>query len=158
MVQIRRVTQENIRDCARLEVSEDQKQFVARNLATIAWAYVDPKFTPYAVCDGDTVVGLAAVEYIPENEDYDQHWVPRFMIGEQFQGKGYGRLAMDKIIEMIIEQHPDCRRVRLSVVPENAGAIQFYKNLGFVETEEMLEDERVMDYFVKENCDNEIAG
>lgn len=150
-IQILPVTQDNIRACARLEVSEDQKKFVARNLATIAWAYVDPKFTPYAICDGDDVVGLAAVEYIPENEDYDRHWVPRFMIGEEFQGKGYGKLAMKKIIEMIISQYPDCQRVRLSVVPENAGAIRFYKNLGFVETDEKIESENVMDYFVKVN-------
>jgi diamine N-acetyltransferase len=148
-IQIRRVTQENIRACARLEVSEDQRKFVARNLATIAWAYVDPKFTPYAICDGDDVVGLAAVEYIPENEDFDRHWVPRLMIGEEFQGKGYGKIAMKNIIEMITSQYPDCQRVRLSVVPENAGAIQFYKNLGFVETDEKIESENVMDFFVK---------
>ncbi|MFD2444740.1 GNAT family N-acetyltransferase [Bacillus sp. CGMCC 1.16607] len=154
LVEIKPVTQDNIRACAKLEVSEDQKQFVARNLATIAWAYVDPKFTPYAICDGDTVVGLAAVEFIPENEDYDRHWVPRFMIGEQFQGKGYGKQGMLKIIEMITNQHSDCSRVRLSVVPENQAAINFYKNIGFVETEEMLEDERVMDYFIKNRVAN----
>lgn len=148
-IEIKRVTQENIRDCARLEVAEDQKQFVARNLATIAWAYVDPAFTPYAICDGETVVGLAAVEYIPDNESYDRHWVPRFMIGEQFQGKGYGKKAMLKIIEMISENHPECERVRLSVVPENTAAIEFYKKIGFVETDEKLEDENVMDFFLK---------
>lgn len=150
-IKIMPVTQGNIRACARLEVSEDQKKFVARNLATIAWAYVDSKFTPYAICDGETVVGLAAVEYIPENDDYDRHWVPRFMIGEEYQGKGYGRTAMKKIIEMIISGHSDCQRVRLSVVPENAGAIQFYKSLGFVETDEMIETEKVMDYLVRVN-------
>ncbi|GAA0345283.1 GNAT family N-acetyltransferase [Bacillus carboniphilus] len=147
-ISIQPVTQENIRACAKLEVAEDQKQFVARNLATIAWAYVDPKFTPYAICDGETVVGLLAVEYVPENESYDRHWVPRFMIGEQFQGKGYGKMAMKKVIEMISE-HEDCERVRLSVVPENQAAISFYKRIGFVESGEMLEDEQVLDYFVK---------
>jgi diamine N-acetyltransferase len=148
-IDIRAVTQDNIRACAKLEVAEDQKRFVARNLATIAWAYVDPKFTPYAICEGETVVGLAAVEYIPENEDYDRHWIPRFMIGEQFQGKGYGKNAMNKIIEMIGTKHPDCQRVRLSVVPENHAAIQFYKKIGFLETDEMIEEEMVMDYFVQ---------
>ncbi|MDZ5471526.1 GNAT family N-acetyltransferase [Bacillus sp. 31A1R] len=148
-IEIKPITQDNIRACAKLEVSEDQKQFVARNLATIAWAYVDPQFTPYAICDGDTVVGVAAVEYVPDNEDYDRHWVPRFMIGEQFQGNGYGKQAMLKIIEMIINQHPNCSRVRLSVVSENQGAIDFYKRIGFVETDEKLEDELVMDYFIK---------
>lgn len=148
-IEIKPITQENIRACAKLEVSEDQKQFVARNLATIAWAYVDPQFTPYAICDGDTVVGVAAVEYIPDNEDYDQHWVPRFMIGEQFQGRGYGKQGMQKIIEMITSQHPNCQRVRLSVVPENQDAITFYKNIGFMETDEQLEGENVMDYYIK---------
>lgn len=71
------------------------------------------------------------------------------MIGAQYQGKGYGRKAMMKIIEMIQNQYPDCERVRLSVVPENKGAIDFYKKIGFVETDEWLEDERVYDYFVK---------
>lgn len=145
---IRRVTKENIRDCAKLEVADDQKQFVARNLATLAWAYVDPSFTPYAIYKDDTVVGLVAVEHIPENEPYDRHWVPRFMIGEHFQGKGYGKIAMEKIIAMI-SKHEDCERVRLSVVPENHAAIRFYKSIGFVETDEKLENEIVMDYFLR---------
>lgn len=145
---ISKVNQENFRQCAKLEVADDQKPFVAPNLHTIAWAYVDQNLIPYAICEGETVVGLAAVEFVPENEDYDRHWVPRFMIGEQFQGKGYGRLAMEKIIRMIVGEHPQCERVRLSVVSENSHAIQFYKNIGFVETDEMLEDERVMDYFI----------
>jgi len=149
MITIEKVTKENIRACAKLEPAEDQKQYISTNLGTIAWAYVDPSFTPYAICDGDTVVGLCAVEYIPDNEPYDRHWVPRFMIGASFQGKGYGKKAMMKIIEMIQNQHPDCERVRLSVIPENNGAVEFYKKIGFVETDEWLETERVYDYFIK---------
>lgn len=147
IIEIRPITQENIRACAKLEVAEEQKHFVARNLATIAWAYVDPKFTPYAICVGETVVGVTAIEYIPENDPYDRHWLPRFMIGAEFQGKGYGKMAMHKIIEMI-SKNEDCERVRLSVVPENHGAINFYKSVGFVETVETLEEEKVMDYYI----------
>jgi diamine N-acetyltransferase len=69
------------------------------------------------------------------------------MIGEQFQGKGYGKSAMKEVIEMISKKE-DCERIRLSVVPENQAAIGFYKSIGFVVTDEMLEDELVMDYFV----------
>lgn len=147
-IEIKPITQENIRACAKLEVADDQKQFVARNLATIAWAYVDPQFTPYAICDGETVVGVAAVEFIPNNEDYDRHWLPRFMIGEEFQGKGYGKKAMLEIIKKIMAEHEGCQRVRLSVVEENHGAIQFYKNIGFVMTDEKLEEELVMDFYI----------
>ncbi|HWL24080.1 MAG TPA: GNAT family N-acetyltransferase [Ureibacillus sp.] len=147
-ITIKPITKENIRECVKLEVAEDQKQFVARNIASIAWAYVDENFTPYAICKGEEVIGLVAVEYVKENEDYDRHWVPRFMIGEQFQGKGYGKRAMQEVIEMISKKE-DCQRIRLSVVPENEAAINFYKLLGFVLTDEFLEDEMVMDYFVQ---------
>ncbi|WP_099363678.1 GNAT family N-acetyltransferase [Fredinandcohnia onubensis] len=51
--------------------------------------------------------------------------------------------------DSLISKRVDCERIRLSVVPENEAAIQFYKRLGFVVTDEMLEDERVMDYFVQ---------
>jgi diamine N-acetyltransferase len=148
MITLEKITKENIRDCVRLEVAESQKEFVAKNVNTIAWAYVDQQFTPYAICAGDEVVGLLAVEDIPDNEEYDRYWVPRFMIGEAFQGKGYGKAAMKAVINMLSAK-PECQRIRLSVWPENTYAIEFYKNIGFVETEEWLEDERVLDYFVK---------
>jgi diamine N-acetyltransferase len=147
-IEIKSITKENIRDCARLEVAEDQKNFVARNVATIAWAYVDESFTPYAIYHEDTVVGVAAVEYIPENEPEDKHWIPRFMVGEQFQGMGYGKKAMKELIAMI-SKHKDCERIRLSVVPENQSAIAFYEKVGFNMTAEKIEDELVMEYFLK---------
>ena len=146
-VQIKPVTQENIVACVRLQVAENQKEFVAPNVNPIAWAYVDPTFTPYAIMDGETVVGLAAVEYIPENDIEDKHWIPRFMIGANFQGKGYGRKAMEKLIEMI-SKHDDCDRVRLSVVPENTAAIAFYKKIGFKDTGEQLSGENVMELMI----------
>ncbi|WP_010093847.1 GNAT family N-acetyltransferase [Ornithinibacillus scapharcae] len=149
-IEIKSVTTENIRDCVRLEVSEDQKDFVARNIATIAWAYVDNTFTPYAICHNDVVIGLAAVEYIPDNDPEDKHWIPRFMIGAEFQGKGYGRGAMRALIEMIAK-HDDCERIRLSVVPENKGAIAFYNSIGFNMTNETIEDELVMEYFLTDD-------
>lgn len=147
-IEIKQITKENIRECVRLEVSEDQKEFVARNIATIAWAYVDDTFTPYALYHHDTVVGVAAIEYIPENDLEDKHWIPRFMIGAEFQGKGYGKKAMEALINMI-SKHDDCERIRLSVVPENVGAIAFYEKVGFKMTEEKVEDELVMEYFIR---------
>ncbi|WP_409304824.1 GNAT family N-acetyltransferase [Peribacillus sp. SCS-155] len=69
------------------------------------------------------------------------------MIGEQFQGKGYGKQAMQQIMDMNAK-HEDCERIRLSVVTENQSAISFYKKIGFVETDETLHDENIMDYFL----------
>ena len=148
MVELQPVTQENFRACIKLHVAESQKQFVAPNMYTIAEAYIDPKLTPYAIADGGTVVGLVATEIVPENEIYDRYWIPRFMVGEAFQGKGYGRKGMELTIDML-SKYEDCERVRLSVVPSNADSIGFYQQIGFVLTDEYIEDERVMDYYIK---------
>lgn len=147
-ITLEKVTQQNIRDCVQLNVRESQQEFVAKNVNTVAWAYVDPNFTPYAICHDTTIIGLLAIEDIPDNEPYDRYWIPRFMIGEQFQGKGYGKHAMQAAIDML-SQKADCERIRLSVWPENRGAIEFYKKVGFITTDEMLEDEIVMDYYPK---------
>ncbi|MGF7013674.1 GNAT family N-acetyltransferase [Ornithinibacillus bavariensis] len=147
-IKITQITKENIRECVRLEVTEEQKNFIARNIATIAWAYVDETFTPYAIYHEDNVIGVAAVEYIPENDSEDKHWIPRFMIGREYQGKGYGLKAMEALIGMIAK-HEDCERIRLSVVPENKGAIAFYEKVGFHMTEETIEGELVMEYLLR---------
>jgi diamine N-acetyltransferase len=148
-IYIKPITKENIRECVRLEVADEQKDFIARNIATIAWAYVDETFTPHAIYHEDKVVGVAAVEYIPTNDLEDKHWIPRFMIGKEYQGKGYGLKAMEALIDMI-SKHDDCERIRLSVVPENKGAISFYEKVGFQMTEEKIEDELVMEIFVRD--------
>lgn len=146
-VSLERITQDNFRNCIRLQTAEDQQLFVANNANTIAWAYVDQNFTPFAICDGETVVGLLAIEDVPDNEPDDRYWVPRFMIGAEYQGKGYGRAAMGAAIAMLAAK-PGCERIRLSVWPENRGAMEFYRKIGFIQTDEWLEDEIVMDYHV----------
>ncbi|RDW19816.1 GNAT family N-acetyltransferase [Oceanobacillus chungangensis] len=139
-IEIKAVTNDNFFECINLEVAESQKSFVASNVFTIAQSYVDKTLVPYAIYDKNTVVGLAALEY----NSVDKHWITRFMIGEKFQGKGYGRQAMQEIIELQAK-HDDCDRIRLSVVPENNGAITFYEKSGFAMTDEVIDGELVME-------------
>lgn len=143
-VTLQPITEDNIRDVLRLEVAADQRQFVASNMVTMAFTYVDP-YVPYAICAGERVVGLVAIESIPENPIEDRYWVCRFMIGEQFQGNGYGTAGMREAMALIAAKD-DSDRVRLSVVPENSHAIRFYERLGFVDIGEELHGEAVMEH------------
>ena len=143
-ITLQSITEGNIRDVLRLEVAADQRQFVASNMVTMAFTYVDP-YVPYAICAGDQVVGLVAIESIPDNPVEDRYWVCRFMIGEKFQGKGYGAAGMREAMALIAAKD-DSDRVRLSVVPENAHAIRFYERLGFVDIGEELQGEAVMEH------------
>ena len=148
MIQLKPVTLANFHACIKLKVAESQTDFVAPNMYTIAEAYIEPNLTPYAITDNETVVGLVATEISTENEDYDRYWIPRFMVGEAYQGKGFGREGMKLAIEML-SKYEDCTRIRLSVVPSNGDSIAFYAKLGFVLTDEYIQGERVMDYFIK---------
>ena len=145
-IEVKAVTKDNFFECVELEVAKNQKSFVASNVFTIAQVYVDKAMIPYAIYNANTVVGLAALEYNP----VDKHWITRFMIGENYQGKGYGRKAMQKLIEMM-SKHDDCDRIRLSVVPENNGAISFYEKSGFIMTNEIIDGELVMELLLTKN-------
>ena len=63
-VTLQAITENNIRDVIRLEDASDQRKFVASNVITMAFTYVDP-YIPYAICVGEQVVGPVAIEMIP---------------------------------------------------------------------------------------------
>jgi diamine N-acetyltransferase len=67
----------------------------------------------------------------------------RLMIDDRFQGRGYGRAALDAIVELVRDRGLPI--VRLSVVPENEQALEFYRRNAFVETGEIAGGEIVME-------------
>ena len=62
------------------------------------------------------------------------------MVDEKFQGKGYGRFGMQKMIEMF-RANERIKEVGISYEPENEAARKLYAGLGFVETGRMLDGE-----------------
>jgi diamine N-acetyltransferase len=62
------------------------------------------------------------------------------MVAEKFQGRGYGRQAMQMMKEMFLT-NKEVKAVCISYAPENEVARKLYSSLGFVETGEMLESE-----------------
>ena len=147
-IRLERVDTSNFRSLIKLKVAQHQVKYIASNMYTIAEAYVEQHLVPYAIMAGDEVVGLLASENNPQDNQEDRYWVPRFMIGEQFQRKGYGKAAMKLILEQLT-QEPDCDRVRLSVVPENEQAIAFYTNIGFIKTGQINHGEEILEYFAR---------
>lgn len=147
-IYLKNVTVDNFRDCIKLKVSEDQEKFVASNVYSIAESKVETTMTPYAIYANETVVGFCCVEYVPENAPNDKYGVLRFMIGREYQGKGYGKQAMREIIS-ILSQNEDCIEISLSYVPENLAAREFYLSLGFIDQGETNGGENVLHFFVQ---------
>src|SRR5688572_20114275 len=147
MPEIRPVTKDNWEQLIELQVREDQRHFVAANVKSIAEAqfgYDEPgdghwDFHPFGIYDGDTPVGFLMYGFNFEHPKH-QAFVVRLMVDEKFQGKGYGRFGMGKMLE-IFRADERIRNVGISYEPENDNARKLYASLGFVEPGEMIEDE-----------------
>jgi diamine N-acetyltransferase len=140
-VELRRITQGNIRAVMKLDVLPGQADFVAPNAVGIAETYVYPDAEPRAVYADDEPVGF--VLFHPADNDEGTHNIVRLMIARQFQGRGLGRQALEAAVAWAVRERA-AARVRLSVVPSNEQARNLYRSAGFVETGEVDDGEVVM--------------
>ncbi len=102
-------------------------------------AAYQPERYPLAVYAGEEMVGFLMD---PPDPDDAEWWIYRRMIDQRHQGRGYGREAMEQVIERI-RRLPGCRRIFLGYEPENRAAEQLYARLGFRKTGEMRGGETV---------------
>ena len=153
MIELRKIDGENWEEIAELEVHEEQKDFVAPNMYSLAESYVEllewdiPPMT-FAVYSDDTPVGFVKIEYEADGDDetYDapHYWMSRFMIDKNHQGKGYGKQAMEKVVELVRTlPQGQADAMCLSYEPKNDFVRDFYKTFGFVETGQMFYGETV---------------
>lgn len=139
-VTLKDIDRENFRQCVKLEVNEDQRDFVATNAFSIAQSKVEPTFNVQAVYDGEEMVGFVMYGW---EEEEGCHSLARLMIDKNRQGKGYGRAATEEVIRRL-RAEPGCKQVVLSVNPANANARALYESLGFVKTGKVAYGEDVM--------------
>lgn len=139
-VELRPVTKANFGSVINLEVSQDQVNYVASNLYSIAESKVYPECIPLVIYANDTPVGF--LMYAFDNKDAS-YWICRLMIDRYFQGKGYGKEAMQQVIQEI-RKRPNIDFVKLSINPYNQSAEKLYSQLGFEKTGELVEGEEVM--------------
>lgn len=138
-IAIREVTRENWRETLELSVRPEQQHFISEYapIAAIALAkaYIRPGgavWAPYAIYAGATMVGFFTLVYEPDTSD--EYWLFHFFIDQRYQGRGYGRAAMQRIIEMVGREHPRRQMLQLTVHPENMAAQRLYTAAGFQPT------------------------
>lgn len=137
---LREVTEENLFSILKLKVSETQEKFVAPNAVSIAQAYFARENAWFrAIYADDTAVGFLMLNDDPQKGEY---FMWRFMIDARYQGLGFGRRALELLIDHV-KSRPGAWELKTSYVPEDGGPGPFYKQLGFRETGEILEGEVV---------------
>jgi diamine N-acetyltransferase len=131
-VELRELTKDNWIDCIDLEVAEDQTRFVAPNLYSIAEGSFTPGTEKRAIYAGDTMVGFVMWK-VDSINSFAGHWIWRFMIDRKHQRQGYGRAAMEQVIDLI-KADPDADDIYVSFVTGNLGAERLYHSVGFENT------------------------
>jgi len=141
-VRLEPITKDNYRECMRLTVTEQQKTHVAPNAKSLGEAYVYyDTARPFAVYHDDNMVGFVLLRDLP---NLDCYYISQFMIDQNFQRQGYGRQAMELLIEMLRSErrYP---KVTLCFVDGDEAAKSLYLGLGFRLTGEVDADEIIME-------------
>lgn len=142
-VELRPVTAKNWQALIKLQVREDQRNFVASNLYSIAesqFGFEDEDrhwdLIPCGVYVDGEPVGFA-MYCLNMNHPRFRAFIARLMTDEKFQGQGYGRAAMQQLLELF-RADERIQAVGISYEPENEVARRLYASLGFVEPGELL--------------------
>ncbi|SIT75331.1 GNAT family N-acetyltransferase [Edaphobacillus lindanitolerans] len=149
MIELRKINGENIDEIVALEVAEDQEDFIqTTNLRSFADAHMlnadGIPATPLAIYADEIPVGF--MMYIYDTMDHESfenevfygkksYFIWHMMIGNNFQGKGYGKLAFKKMLRHM-ETMPDGEADYASLFYQtsNTTARNLYASFGFVDT------------------------
>lgn len=134
MIKIKSIDELNFMAVVQLELTPAQKEakWLSDNVFSLAqcWLYRENHDCfPNAIYWEDEVVGFVLFEI--ENGSQEL-LIWRIMIGQQFQGKGYGRQAVETIIEEAAVNYPE-RTIVADYVEGNEPMKQLLTGLGFKE-------------------------
>ena len=112
MVRLKKADGKNVWDILKLEIKDSQRGFVAKNETSIIQAWIadhaNGTALPFGIYDDELLVGFLMIGF-----DKDDYWVDapaiasnnynlwRFMIGKEFQNRGYGKQAVEKALAYI---------------------------------------------------------
>ena len=133
-MEFREIDKSNYWDCMALTIDESQEGFVADNKQSLIEAAYEEGLYTLGIYQGDTMVGFILYDY---DETFPGWSLSRFMIGKQFQGRGYGKKAVIAFLDHFKKKH-NIDKLFISVSVENAVARKMFSSVGFVELKEVV--------------------
>lgn len=139
-VTLREVTKETVRKVIGLEVAENQNHLVAPNSISIAEAYFEPKAWFRAIYADAEPVGFLMLY---DDPDTPRYYLWRMMLDQAHQRKGYGRRALELLVEYV-RTRPNATEIIVGSVPGEGSPQAFYEAFGFVDTGEVKGGEVIL--------------
>lgn len=110
-----------------IKLMAGQERFIETVDECLKEAEAVPEWQPVAIYSDDEVIGFAMYGSFGPNKDT---WIDRIMIDGKYQGRGLGRIAMEKLIDIVSKRY-GVPAIYLSIIEENIAAYRFYKSIGF---------------------------
>ena len=132
-MEFRPIDRSNYWDCMSLTVAESQKWFVADNKQSLVEAAYEEGLYVLGIYQEETMVGFLLYDY---DETIPGWSLSRFMIGKEFQGKGYGKQAVMEFLDKFRKEY-QTDKLYISVSLENKAARKMFGDLGFREVKEV---------------------
>jgi diamine N-acetyltransferase len=114
-----------------------QTRAVAPNVISIAQAYFSSSAWFRGIYADDTPVGFIMLDDQPEKPEY---FLWRFMIAKPHQGKGFGRKAIDLLVDYV-KTRPSATELLVSCIEGEGSPQGFYESVGFRLTGEKHDSE-----------------
>jgi diamine N-acetyltransferase len=146
-VELREITDDNRDAVCAVRVRPDQKKFVASVKKSLKEARKTPQASPWyrAVYADDVPVGFVMLSWAvpPGTRDVvGSYYLWRLLVGAEFQGRGYGRAALTKVIELV--KADGGTELFTSYQPGKGEPWPFYRSFGFQPTGEIDDGEIVL--------------
>ena len=136
MIHLKDITKTNLISIINLDVGEKQKDQVASNSISIAQGHYSNSAWFKGIFNDDNAVGFVMLDLITKE---NKCFLWRFMIDKKYQGKGYGKIALSQVIDYV-KSLKVYDEMKTSYVPKKNDAKGFYKNFGFIESEEIIKE------------------
>lgn len=132
-MEFREIDKSNYWDCMTLTINDNQKGFVADNKQSLVEAAYEDGLYTLGIYLEETMIGFILYDY---DETFPGWSMSRFMIGKQFQGKGYGKQAAIEFLKYFKNKY-NADKLYISVSLENILARKMYSSIGFTEIKEV---------------------
>lgn len=143
-ISIHDVTEENEEDILGLHVLNSQTNFIETTEECLAEAKECAQYKPVGLYVNNNLVGFAMYGRLPDENKNSRVWLDRFLIDANYQGKGYGTIMLQTLIQKLVQEF-SCQNIYLSVYDDNQSAVYLYEKFGFRFNDELdINGEKIM--------------
>ena len=124
------VTPQNEAEILQLKPASHQTGFIESVADCLAEAKTYRGWRPVGIYAEKNLIGFAMYGFFWEKLPWGRVWLDRFLIDQTQQGKGYGKAALQLLIQHLRKKYHR-KKIYLSVVKENQIATKLYLDFGF---------------------------